>query len=174
MRRFGVRGVMSAAMAPKKLTHLDETGAARMVDVSSKSVTTRQAVAEGFVVMRGATLRALAAGELPKGEALNTARVAGILAAKRTADLIPMCHPLPVEQVEVKFELPQPSADEEPVRLRIEAMAKITAKTGVEMEALTAVSLAALTIYDMCKAVDKQMTIEGVRLMSKTGGTSGR
>ena len=127
------------------------------------------------MVVRSETLRAIVAGEVPKGEVLNTARVAGILAAKRTGDLIPMCHPLPVEQVEVKFELPEiGDVDNTPVRLRIEAIAKITAKTGVEMEALTAVSLAALTIYDMCKAIDKQMVIEGIKLLSKTGGTSGR
>ena len=161
-------------MATKKLTHLDEKGEARMVDVSGKPVTTRQAVAEGYVVVRSATLRAIVAGEVPKGEVLNTARVAGILAAKRTGDLIPMCHPLPVEQVEVKFELPEIGDDDDTsVRLRIEASAKITAKTGVEMEALTAVSLAALTIYDMCKAIDRGMEIGGVRLVSKRGGKSG-
>ena len=155
-------------MDSPKLTHLNEKGESRMVDVSAKAVTLRQAVAEGFIAMQPGTLRAIVQNEVPKGEVLNTARVAGILGAKRTGDLIPMCHPLPVEQVEVKFELPAVSDSSQSVRIRIEAMAKITAKTGVEMEALVAVSLAALTIYDMCKAIDKQMTIEGIRLLSKS------
>ena len=155
-------------MDSPKLTHLNEKGESRMVDVSAKAVTLRQAVAEGFIAMQAGTLRAIVQNEVPKGEVLNTARVAGILGAKRTGDLIPMCHPLPVEQVEVKFELPAVSDSSQSVRIRIEAMAKITAKTGVEMEALVAVSLAALTIYDMCKAIDKQMTIEGIRLLSKS------
>ena len=152
----------------RPLTHLDEAGRARMVDVGDKPVTRRVATAEGFVVMAGATLARLVAGELPKGEALATARVAGILAAKRCGELIPLCHPLPIESVEVRFE-PMPGA--EPARLRVEATATITAKTGVEMEALSAVTVAALTVYDMCKAVDKQIRIDGVRLLSKTGGT---
>ena len=155
-------------MDSPKLTHLNEMGESRMVDVSAKAVTLRQAVAEGFIAMQSGTLRAIVQNEVPKGEVLSTARVAGILGAKRTGDLIPMCHPLPVEQVEVKFELPALSDSSQSVRIRIEAMAKITAKTGVEMEALVAVSLAALTIYDMCKAIDKQMTIEGIRLLSKS------
>ena len=161
-------------MPDPKLTHLSPTGDARMVDVGDKPVTRREAVAEGFVVLQAATLRAIVTGSVPKGEVLNTARVAGILAAKRCGELIPMCHPLALESVEVTFALPDVSsaaADDEPVRLRIEATARITAKTGVEMEALTAVSVAALTIYDMCKAVDKTMTIDGVRLVKKTGGT---
>ena len=145
------------------LTHLDEGGRARMVDVGDKPVTRRAATAEGFVVMSASTLDLLVAGKLPKGEALATARIAGILAAKRCGELIPLCHPLPLESVEVAFE---PQAD----RLRIEATASITAKTGVEMEALTAVSVAALTVYDMAKAVDKSMRIEGIRLLIKTGG----
>ena len=158
-----------------KLTHLDETGKAQMVDVGDKPVTRRRAVAEGFVLVAPATLRAITAGAVPKGEVLNTARIAGILAAKRCGELIPLCHPLPVESIEVHFELPAApdSADEAaapPVRIRIEAVARVTARTGVEMEALTAVSVAALTIYDMCKAIDKTMVIEGVRLVSKTGG----
>jgi cyclic pyranopterin phosphate synthase len=156
------------------LTHLDDSGAARMVDVGGKPVSAREAVAEGFVAMRPATLRAIAAEEVPKGEVLGTARVAGIMAAKRCGELIPMCHPLPIESVEVHFDVPElePGSDE-PVRLRVKAIARITAKTGVEMEALTAVAVAALTVYDMCKAIDKSMCIEGVRLLSKTGGKSG-
>ena len=147
-----------------QLTHLDEQGRATMVDVGGKPITRREATAEGFVAMSAATLDLLMAGRLPKGEALATARIAGILAAKRCGELIPLCHPLPLESVEVSFE-PQAAG------VRVEATACITAKTGVEMEALTAVSVAALTIYDMAKAVDKEMRIEGVRLLSKTGGT---
>ena len=149
------------------LTHLDEAGRARMVDVGDKPITSRAATAEGYVMMAATTLDKLLAGELPKGEALATARIAGILAAKRCGELIPLCHPLPLESVEVHF---TPEAGDVP-RLRIEATATITAKTGIEMEALTAVTVAALTVYDMCKAVDKAMRIEGVRLLRKTGGT---
>jgi cyclic pyranopterin phosphate synthase len=159
-----------------QLTHLDAQGRATMVDVGHKPVTARQAVAEGFVVLRPETLRLIAAGSVPKGDVFAVARVAGILAAKRCGDLIPLCHPLPIESVEVAFDVPPP-ADElaaGPVRLRIAATARITARTGVEMEALTAVSVAALTIYDMCKAVDKTMVIDGIRLVSKTGGTKGK
>ena len=152
---------------PDKLTHLDDAGKAQMVDVGPKPVTAREAVAEGFISVQRATLRAITAGAVPKGEVLNTARIAGILAAKRCGELIPLCHPLPIESVSVDFEL----NDTEPVRIRVVATARITAKTGVEMEALTAVSVAALTIYDMCKAIDKQMSIDGVRLVKKTGGT---
>jgi len=152
-----------------KLTHLDDSGKAKMVDVGAKPVTRREAIAEGFIVVQPATVRAITAGNVPKGEVLNTARIAGILAAKRCGEMIPLCHPLPIESVEVDFELPQVAAnDAQPVRIRIQAIARVTAKTGVEMEALTAVSVAALTIYDMCKAIDKTMVIEGVRLISKT------
>jgi cyclic pyranopterin phosphate synthase len=154
----------------EKLTHLDETGRAQMVDVGGKPVTAREAVAEGFIVVQPATLRAITAGAVPKGEVLNTARIAGILAAKRCGELIPLCHPLPVESVGVSFDLPVVD-DATPARIRIESVARISGKTGVEMEALTAVTVAALTIYDMCKAIDKTMTIEGVRLVRKTGGT---
>jgi cyclic pyranopterin phosphate synthase len=145
-----------------------------MVDVGAKSPTRREALAEGFVLLQPATLRAIAEGRLPKGEALSTARIAGILAAKRCGELIPLCHPLPIESVEVDFDVPvlEPDGDE-PVRLRIKAIARITARTGVEMEALTAVSVAALTIYDMCKAIDKTMVIGDIRLVKKTGGKSG-
>ena len=159
---------------PDKLTHLDDAGKAQMVDVGGKPVTAREAVAEGFISVQPATLRAITAGDVPKGEVLNTARSAGILAAKRCGGLIPLCHPLPIESVTVDFELPPLDAGGGgggSVKIRIESVARITGKTGVEMEALTAVSVAALTIYDMCKAIDKTMSIDGVRLIRKTGGT---
>jgi cyclic pyranopterin phosphate synthase len=149
---------------PAGLTHLDASGAARMVDVGNKAVTAREAFAEGRVEMDPQTLALLLAGNLPKGEALATARVAGILAAKKCAELIPLCHTLALDAVEVAFE-PQP-----PGAIRIVATARTSGRTGVEMEALTAVSVAALTIYDMCKAVDKAMRIEGIRLLRKSGG----
>src|ERR1044072_3365407 len=155
---------------PAKLTHLDEQGRASMVDVGDKPVSHRLAVAEGFIVLAPETLSAITAGTVPKGEVLNTARIAGILAAKRTGELIPLCHPLPIESVEISFDLPAPS-NAATARIRIQASATITAKTGVEMEALSAVSVAALTIYDMCKAIDKSMVIDGIRLLKKTGGT---
>ncbi len=157
MRMFTI-----AVMAEgKKLTHLDDQGKAQMVDVGHKPVTAREAVAEGFIIVAAETLRAITGGSVPKGEVLNTARIAGILAAKRCGELIPLCHPLPIDSVIVDFEM----RDD---RVRIEATARVTAKTGVEMEALTAVSVAALTIYDMCKAIDKTMVIEGVRLLRKS------
>ena len=149
------------------LSHLDATGAARMVDVSEKVDTTREAVAEGFVVMLPATLALIQQGGLPKGDVIAVARIAGIMAAKRTSDLIPMCHPLPVTGVTVDLEA---AGDD---RLRIQARVKTTGKTGVEMEALTSVTVAALTVYDMCKAVDRGIRIEGVRLLEKRGGKSG-
>ena len=161
-------------MAKAKLTHIDESGQARMVDVGHKPVTAREAVAEGFITLRRETLEAIADDRVPKGEVLGTARVAGIMAAKRCGELIPLCHPLPVESVEVDFDVPELEPDgDQPVRVRIKAVARITAKTGVEMEALTAVSVAALTIYDMCKAIDRQMVIGDIRLVRKTGGTKG-
>ena len=144
-----------------KLTHLDEHGRAKMVDVGDKRVTAREAVAEGFITLQPATIEAIAAGNVPKGDVFAAARIAGIMAAKKCGELIPLCHPLGVEAVEVHFEVVDSS------RIRIESTARITGKTGVEMEALTAVTIAALTIYDMCKAIDKTMTIEGVRLLSK-------
>src|SRR4051794_1134789 len=157
-----------------QLTHLDETGQARMVDVSGKPVSTRQAVAEGYILLHPATLVAIAEERVPKGEVFGTARIAGIMAAKRCGELIPLCHPLPIESVEVTFDIPElEPRKSESIRIHIRAIARITAKTGVEMEALTAVSVAALTIYDMCKAIDKQMVIDGVRLVKKTGGTKG-
>jgi len=158
-----------------KLTHLTAAGKAHMVDVGHKPVTRREAIAEGYITLQQATLQAIADEKIVKGEVLGTARIAAILAAKRCGDLIPLCHPLGVECVEVDFDLPELSPDgNRPVALRIKAIARITAKTGVEMEALTAVSIAALTIYDMCKSIDKTMMISGVRLLSKTGGTSSR
>ena len=160
-------------MRDTQLSHLDEQGCARMVDVGQKEVTRRRAIAEGFVLMQQATLSAIANAALPKGEVLNTARIAGILAAKRCDELIPLCHSLPIESIEVNFEVPQLEPDgAELVRLHVRATASISAKTGVEMEALTAVAVAALTVYDMCKAIDKSMVIDGIRLMEKTGGRS--
>src|SRR5688572_11632642 len=160
-------------MSKAKLTHLDDAGRAKMVDVGEKPVTAREAHAEGFVLLQPATLRAIAEERVPKGEVLGTARVAGIMAAKRCGELIPLCHPLPIESVEVHFDVPElEPARNEPVRLHVKAIARIHGKTGVEMEALTAVSVAALTVYDMCKAIDKTMVIEGIRLVRKTGGTS--
>ena len=159
-------------MPQSKLTHLDEEGRAQMVDVGHKPVSQREAVAEAFITLQPATLRAIADGKVPKGEVLNTARVAGILAAKRCGELIPLCHPLPVESVEVHFNVPElEPADGSALRLHIQSTARIHARTGVEMEALTAVTVAALTVYDMCKAVDRDMVISDVRLVSKSGGT---
>ena len=151
-----------------RLSHLNEKGEARMVDVSAKEVTSRTAIAEGFVAMAPTTLDLILAGKAPKGDVLATARIAGIMAAKRTAELIPLCHSLPLMEVTVAF---QPSRD--PCGLRVEATAKVDAKTGVEMEALTAVSIACLTLYDMVKAVDRAMSFSSIRLVEKTGGRSG-
>jgi cyclic pyranopterin phosphate synthase len=156
----------------RSLTHLDKSGKAKMVDVGAKPITQRTAIAEGFITIQRSTLEAIANEQVPKGEVLSVARLAGIMAAKRTGDLIPLCHPLPVECVEVDFDLPDLTADgNHAVKLRIKAIARISAKTGVEMEALTAVAVAALTIYDMCKAIDKTMVIGDIRLVEKTGGT---
>jgi cyclic pyranopterin monophosphate synthase len=149
-----------------KLTHLDETGRARMVDVSDKAVTSREAVAEGFVRMAPETLALALSGEGRKGDVLAVAEIAGVMAAKRTADLIPLCHPLPITKVEVRVEAAEGG-------LAVSARVKTAGQTGVEMEALTAVSVACLTLYDMLKAAEKGMVIEGVRLVSKTGGKSG-
>ena len=150
-----------------RLTHLDARGRARMVDVTAKEVTQREATARAEVRMRPETLALIASDGLPKGDVLAVARVAGIMAAKQTSALIPLCHPLPISGVSVEFELDEGGA------VRIGATVRVSGKTGVEMEALTAVSVAALTIYDMCKAVDKAMTIERVRLVHKVGGKSG-
>ena len=154
--------------AEPRLTHLDEQGRASMVDVGWKPETTREAVARGYVSMQPETLALIRSGGVEKGDVLSVARIAGVMAAKRTSDLIPLCHPLPLDQVRVELDL-----DEIDSRVVITATARTTAKTGVEMEALTAVSVAALTVYDMCKAVDRGMRIEGVRLARKTGGQSG-
>jgi cyclic pyranopterin phosphate synthase len=148
------------------LTHIDETGRARMVDVSDKAVTTREAVAAGFVRMSPATLALAVSGEGRKGDVRAVAEIAGVMAAKRTSDLIPMCHPLAISKVEVRVE---PAGG----GLAVTARVKTTGQTGVEMEALTAVSVACLTLYDMLKAAEKGMVIEDVRLVSKTGGKSG-
>ncbi len=153
--------------AGPRLTHFDATGAAAMVDVSDKPATAREAVARGWVEMAPATLALLAGGGAAKGDVLGVARLAGIMAAKRTADLIPLCHPLALTKVGVDL---APGAD----RIEIEARVRTTGPTGVEMEALTAVSVAALTVYDMLKAVDRGMTIGGVRVVLKDGGASGR
>ena len=150
-----------------ELTHFDETGASRMVDVGDKPVTARVARASGRVRMLPETLRLIRDRRLAKGDVLEVARLAGIMAAKRTADLIPLCHPLPLNSVEVLFDFPDDSS------VAIEATVRVSGKTGVEMEALVSASVAALTIYDMCKAVDRGMTIEAVRLEEKSGGRSG-
>ena len=155
-------------MTARRSSHLNEAGEARMVDVSGKSVTERSAVAEGFVAMASKTLDLVLRGNAQKGDVLATARIAGIMAAKRTHELIPLCHPLPLTQVTVEF---TPSRD--PAGVRIEATAKVEAKTGVEMEALTAVVVACLTIYDMVKAADRSIELSGIRLIEKTGGRSG-
>jgi cyclic pyranopterin phosphate synthase len=150
------------------LSHIDERGQARMVDVGHKPVTRRQAAARGWVVMKPETLLLIQSGGLPKGDVLATARLAGIMAAKRTWELIPLCHPLPLEAVTVECR-----PDEASNAVVVTATVHVTARTGAEIEALTAVSVAALTIYDMCKAVDRSMHIESVRLLSKSGGQSG-
>jgi cyclic pyranopterin phosphate synthase len=152
-----------------KLTHLRKSGEARMVDVSAKPATERVAVAEGLVVMAPKTLEIVQKGDAKKGDVLGAARIAGILAAKRTHELIPLCHPLPVSKVEVDI-----IADRKLPGVRVRSRVKVTGKTGVEMEALTAVSVACLTIYDMVKAVERGMRIEGIRLIEKSGGRSGR
>ncbi|MGH6763792.1 MAG: cyclic pyranopterin monophosphate synthase MoaC [Phyllobacterium sp.] len=150
------------------LTHLDQTGAANMVDVGDKSDTKRIAIAEGWVQMQPETLAAILAGDAAKGDVIGTARIAGIMAAKKTHELIPLCHPLLLNKIAVDIK-----AEEQLPGLHIQATAGLTGKTGVEMEALTAVSVTCLTIYDMAKAIDKGMTISGIRLISKSGGKSG-
>jgi len=155
------------------LTHLDEQGRARMVDVGHKDDTQREAVARGRVLMKPETLALIQAHGLAKGDVLAVAQVAGIMAAKRTHELIPMCHPLLLTQVSLNFEPHPAAAPGEPAIIEITATVRTTGKTGVEMEALTAVSVAGLTIYDMCKAVDRAMQIDAVRLARKSGGKSG-
>lgn len=148
------------------LTHLDEGGAARMVDISAKAATRREAVAEGRISVSAEALDAIRSATLKKGDAVATARIAGIMAAKQTAQLIPLCHPLPIDAANVEIEI-------EDEGVRVTARVVTTHGTGVEMEALTAVSVALLTIYDMAKALDRRMTIHGVRLLEKSGGRSG-
>lgn len=154
-------------MAVADLTHFDEQGASRMVDVSAKPVTLRVARARGEIRMAAATLQRIREGGFAKGDVLAVARLAGIMGAKRTAELIPLCHPLPLEAVRVDFAF----VDEQ--TLRAEAQVQVTSRTGVEMEALTAVSIALLTVYDMCKSVDRGMVVTAVQVIEKTGGRSG-
>ena len=151
-----------------RLTHVGADGQANMVDVGDKAETTRTAIAEGFVTMRAETLAMILAGDAMKGDVLGTARIAGIMAAKKTHELIPLCHPLLLTKILVDIE-----PDEALPGLRVTALARVTGKTGVEMEALTAASVACLTIYDMAKAADRGMVISGIRLVEKTGGKSG-
>ena len=153
-------------MTSESLSHINERGEANMVDVTDKAETKRTARAEGYVIMQNTTAEAIRDNEIEKGEVLAVARVAGIQAAKKCSDMIPLCHPLALSKVEVEFELLED-------RVLINAMCRLSGKTGVEMEALCAVSTAALTIYDMCKALDKGMRIEGIRLLEKEGGKSG-
>ena len=151
-----------------KLSHLDEQGRAKMVDVSDKDITSRIAVARGTIHMRAETLALILDDKIEKGDVFSVARVAGIMAAKKTSDLIPMCHPLNITSVEIDL-----TPAENPARVEIEASVRVTGKTGVEMEAMTAVAVAGLTIYDMCKAVDREMSIGEIRLVKKSGGKSG-
>ena len=153
-------------MARSRLTHVDETGAARMVDVGEKGTTRREATAECLVRMAPATVAAVRDASLAKGDALQVARVAAIMAAKRTPELIPLCHPLPITAVDVDFDLREDG-------VRVEVTVRVTGQTGVEMEALTGASVAGLTLIDMVKAVEKGVAIEGVRLLRKSGGRSG-
>lgn len=156
----------AAAEAGTELTHLRDDGSAHMVDVSDKAITKRSAIAQAFFVSQPAVIAQLVEGDLPKGEALGTARIAGILAAKKTPELVPLCHPLPLSKIEVDFE---------PFDNRIRVVANVTTRgvTGVEMEALTAASVAALTLYDMTKALDRHARIEGIEVIAKSGGKSG-
>jgi cyclic pyranopterin phosphate synthase len=151
-----------------QLSHLDEKGRARMVDVSEKEITSRIAVARGTIHMRPETLELIRQGKVEKGDVFSVARVAGIMAAKKTWELIPMCHPLNITSVQITL-----TSENNPARLDIEASVRVSGKTGVEMEAMTAVAAAGLTIYDMCKAVDREMTIGEIRLVEKSGGKSG-
>ena len=151
-----------------QLSHLDEKGRARMVDVSEKEVTSRIAVARGTIHMRPETLELIRQGKVEKGDVFSVARVAGIMAAKKTSELIPMCHPLNITSVQITL-----TPESAPARVDIEASVRVSGKTGVEMEAMTAVAVAGLTIYDMCKAVDREMTLGEIRLVEKSGGKSG-
>ena len=153
---------------PEGFTHIDAKGEASMVDVTEKAVTAREAVAEAYIEMQPETLRMIVSGEHKKGDVLAVARIAGIQAAKKTSDLIPLCHPLMLTKVKVEL-IPEPEKN----RIRVETLCKLAGQTGVEMEALTAASVAALTLYDMCKAVDKSMVISGAKVLEKKGGKSG-
>jgi cyclic pyranopterin phosphate synthase len=155
-------------MTKPSLSHIDEKGQARMVDISAKDTTSRMAIASACVTMRPETLAVILTGDVPKGDVLAAARIAGIMAAKRTHELIPLCHPLAISAVTVEF-----APDEENSQIEIQATVRVMGKTGVEMEALVAASIAALTIYDMCKAMDREMLITAVGLTEKTGGKSG-
>jgi cyclic pyranopterin phosphate synthase len=152
-----------------QLSHLDEQGRARMVDVSEKEITRRVAVARGTIRMQPQTLALILGEKIEKGDVFSVARVAGIMAAKKTSELIPMCHPLNITSVKIDL-----TPKQKPARVDIAASVRVSGKTGVEMEAMTAVSVAGLTIYDMCKAVDREMTIGEIRLVEKSGGKSGR
>jgi cyclic pyranopterin monophosphate synthase len=167
MRRAAGLACYNLAMTPK-LSHLDDSGRARMVDVGAKAETERTATAKGEVLMKPETLRLIRQGSLKKGDVLAVAQVAGVMAAKQTSNLIPLCHPIALNQITVDLDL-----DDSLPGVRISATARTVGKTGVEMEALTAVSLAALTIYDMAKAVEKTMKIQNIRLVEKHGGQSG-
>ena len=159
---------MQEKINSNSLSHLNDRSEAQMVDVSGKKITRRQAIALGKIKMSAATLDTIEAGNAPKGDVLGTARIAGIMAAKQTANLIPLCHPLPIHKIEVDI-----TCDRDLPGYQIKATVGIKAETGVEMEALTAVSVAALTLYDMAKALEKSMQIQEIRLLSKTGGKSG-
>lgn len=150
-----------------KLTHLTKSGEVQMVDITDKQPSSREAIAEAVIRMQPTTLSMILDGRVPKGDVIATARIAGIQAAKRTSDIIPLCHPLPISMIKISVEKFDATS------LRVEAACKVTGRTGVEMEALTAVSVAGLTIYDMCKSVEKGIRIEGIRLISKLGGKSG-
>lgn len=161
-------------MSDKKLTHIDERGNVRMVDVSDKAITQRVALAEGFITMKAETLALIVQGRVAKGDVLACARVAGVMAAKRTSDLIPLCHPLGITQASIECVPVYEDADNhQPAGIHVKATCGVTGKTGIEMEALTAASVACLTIYDMCKAVDRGMEITSVRLLKKEGGKTG-
>ena len=151
-----------------KLSHLDAQGRARMVDVTGKDVTERIAAARGTIFMRPETLSLIMEKKIEKGDVFSVARVAGIMAAKKTPDLVPMCHPLNITSIEINL-----TPQQNPARVEIEAVVRVTGKTGVEMEAMTAVAVSGLTIYDMCKAVDREMTLGEIRLVKKSGGKSG-
>lgn len=151
-----------------QLSHLDEQGRARMVDVSEKEITSRIATARGAIRMQPKTLALIVGQKIEKGDVFSVARIAGIMAAKKTSELIPMCHPLNITSIKIEL-----TAKQKPARVDIEASVRVSGKTGVEMEAMTAVAVAGLTIYDMCKAVDREMTIGEIRLVEKSGGKSG-